>query len=209
MSETSRRFQIVVGVDLSEYAPTVLLHAADQAARHDHPTLHLLTAVSDDHGVWRHPTEAALAEVEADARTKLFGLAQRVLEDAMPDDAKDRWAVRLYVRRGRPDEQLVDLAAEVEADLLVVGRFGHSHGRRRLRRVGSVADTVVVAADCPVLVVHPPRERGSQDAQCPDCVKIRRDTAGETWFCSRHHGDRVGHTMSLIGGPLGRGGTMW
>ena len=90
MSETSRRFQIVVGVDLSEYAPTVLLHAADQAARHDHPTLHLLTAVSDDHGVWRHPTEAALAEVEADARTKLFGLAETMRTDAGRAEATRR-----------------------------------------------------------------------------------------------------------------------
>src|SRR5215470_18351440 len=38
-----RRYRIVVGIDLSEYADIVLEHALDQAARHDAPELHFLT----------------------------------------------------------------------------------------------------------------------------------------------------------------------
>ena len=38
-----RRYRIVVGIDLSEYADIVIEHALDQAARHEAPELHFLT----------------------------------------------------------------------------------------------------------------------------------------------------------------------
>jgi len=52
---------------------------------------------------------------------------------------------------GRPDAAIVWLADEIEAGLVVVGSRGHG-GMRAL--IGSVSDSVVHHADCPVLVVR-------------------------------------------------------
>jgi nucleotide-binding universal stress UspA family protein len=53
---------------------------------------------------------------------------------------------------GRPDAQIVDLAEEIGAGLVVMGSRGLGGMRRAL--VGSVSDSVVRHAHCPVLVVR-------------------------------------------------------
>ena len=57
-----------------------------------------------------------------------------------------------YQREGRADEEIVVLAEEIGAGLIVMG----SRGRGRLRRalLGSVTDAVVRHAHCPVTIVR-------------------------------------------------------
>jgi nucleotide-binding universal stress UspA family protein len=57
------------------------------------------------------------------------------------------------VRSGKAWEQILEIAREVRADLIVVG----SHGRKRLQRalLGSVAEKVVRLSPVAVLTVHP------------------------------------------------------
>ena len=57
-----------------------------------------------------------------------------------------------YVRLGRPVEEIVILADEIDAGLVVVGSRGLGGIRRLL--LGSVSDGVVRHAHCPVLVVR-------------------------------------------------------
>jgi nucleotide-binding universal stress UspA family protein len=64
-----------------------------------------------------------------------------------------------YLRLGRPDEgaitvaeQIVNQAEEIRAGLIVVGSRGLGGIRRAL--MGSVSDSVVRHAHCPVLVVR-------------------------------------------------------
>jgi nucleotide-binding universal stress UspA family protein len=67
--------------------------------------------------------------------------------------------VGVALRAGDPGDEILGLAADLHADLLVVGR----HGRRLVERafLGSVAERVLGRARCPVLVVPsgatPPR----------------------------------------------------
>jgi nucleotide-binding universal stress UspA family protein len=56
-----------------------------------------------------------------------------------------------HVVAGHPVRDIVDLAAELKADLLVIGARGHSAVYERL--VGSRADRIMQLAPCPVLVV--------------------------------------------------------
>ena len=58
-----------------------------------------------------------------------------------------------HTREGFPDEEIVGLAGRLSAGLIVMG----SRGRGRLRRalMGSVSDSVVRHAHCPVMVVRP------------------------------------------------------
>ncbi len=209
MSElTERRFPMVVADDLSEYSDHVLVHAFDQAARTEHPAIHILSVVSDDHGLLHRPTEADLVALEERAKETLVVQVLRLLDDAVPAATRATWQTRLHVRRGRPEEEIIELAAEVGAGLLVLGRFGHSR-RRRLGRLGSIADRVLAHAECPVLLVTGGRETTASDRQCPDCVHVRSESDGERWFCAQHHGERVGYSVLLHGSPLARGGTMW
>lgn len=204
-----RRFPLVVAVDLSDYSDHVLVHAFDQAARIEHPSLHILTVVSDEpHGLFQRPTEAELAAQEERAKAALVDLVLRTLEDAVPASTRERWHTRVHVRRGRPDEQIVELAAEVGAQLVVVGRFGAAP-RRRFGRLGSVADRVLAHAECPVLLVTSERDTTASDRQCPECVRVRAESDGERWFCDQHHGERVGYSAQIRGGAIWRGGLMW
>jgi nucleotide-binding universal stress UspA family protein len=76
-------------------------------------------------------------------------VARRLAEPGM---ATTTLAVRMHVRVGTPADEIVALAKELDADLIVVG----THGRRGVRRLllGSVARAILRHAGCPVLVVR-------------------------------------------------------
>ena len=61
---------------------------------------------------------------------------------------------RATLRTGVPDQEIVGLARDERADLIVIG----THGRGGMDRLllGSVADRVVRLAPCPVLTVRQP-----------------------------------------------------
>jgi nucleotide-binding universal stress UspA family protein len=71
------------------------------------------------------------------------------------DEARKRGiTVRTVVRRGSPSAEIVEVASEEHADLVIIG----THGRGGVSRVllGSVADRVIRTAPCPVLTVRNP-----------------------------------------------------
>jgi nucleotide-binding universal stress UspA family protein len=90
-------------------------------------------------------------------------LTEQDVEDLQPDYA---------TRVGLPAEEIVRYAREHAIDLIVMG----THGREGVMRVvlGSVAETVVRRAPCPVLTVHHP-EREFVVAEEP--VRARRFAA--------------------------------
>lgn len=80
------------------------------------------------------------------------------------DEQLQRWSAqardkglraRVALRTGVPYQEIVALASDELADLLVIG----THGRGGIDRalLGSVADRVVRMAPCPVLTVREPR----------------------------------------------------
>src|SRR5687768_1129144 len=62
-----------------------------------------------------------------------------------------------HLRMGEVDLEIVALAKELGADLIVMGSRGLGGVRRAL--MGSVSDSVVRHAHCPVLVVRPEKNR--------------------------------------------------
>jgi len=166
-----RRYKIVVGIDLSEYADIVIEHALDQAARHDAPELHLLTVAER-----RKPPRDVLKQA-------LWERVYPALETFNRHGTD--WRARIHVRRGKPDIEIAELAADIRADLIVIGQFGLHNGGRRDR---NVPNRVIHRAVCPTLVVGMPEVLDT--SQCPLCCAVREDTEGARWFCADHAGDR-------------------
>jgi nucleotide-binding universal stress UspA family protein len=164
-------FRIVVALDLEQYSQIVLDHALDQAARHRAPDIHFLSVV----------------ERPADVPGVKDQLATLVLP-SLDSIASTEWSARLHVRSGDAAEEIAGLAGELRAHLIVIGRFGVHHPHRH---IGKSASDIIDLAPCPVLAVGLVDDAPELSPQCEDCVKIRRDTHGGTWFCMRHRGDRA------------------
>ena len=180
----------MIALDGSQYAEIVLEHAFDQAARHDTVDLHLITIVAEAGDV--DFTKRWLA------RTTLEGL------DAF-SGRREAWRTRLHVRVGKTEDEIALLAAEVDADLLVIGNYG-VHPQRK-----SIASGIIERATCATLVVGLTGHVVDKDVQCPDCVAVRDDSDGERWFCAAHTSDHELRLSTLVprGGPLSQGGTLW
>jgi nucleotide-binding universal stress UspA family protein len=82
---------------------------------------------------------------EQEARTKLDEQVQRVGQSGGE-------VAEIHARIGRPDAEIVGLADELGAGLIVLGSRGLGSLRRAL--MGSVSDSVVRHAHCPVLIVR-------------------------------------------------------
>jgi len=80
--------------------------------------------------------------------------AESALEDWVGKARAEGLSARAALRSGVPYEEIVALARDERADLIVVG----THGRGGINRalLGSVADRVVRLAPCPVLTVREP-----------------------------------------------------
>ena len=187
---TAPRFRIVIALDLTDYAQIVLEHALDQAVRHDAPDLHFVTVVSDG------------ADLDGVKRT-LAALALPALAGLAMTD----WHAQLHVRRGEGPEQITDLAAEIRAHLLVIGRFGTHHPHRS---IGNTAGRVIELATCPTLIVGLSDQSSDAVAQCPDCVEVRASSEGERWFCAAHVApDGIRLSTSVSRGSSTSTGLMW
>ena len=75
----------------------------------------------------------------------------KVLQRARAMAEESHIKLNTHVIAGHPVRDIVELAKELEVELLVIGATGHSALYERL--IGSRADRIVQLAHCPVLVV--------------------------------------------------------
>jgi nucleotide-binding universal stress UspA family protein len=79
--------------------------------------------------------------------------AQRILDEQVKQvESAGGTVAKAHLRMGRPDEEIVVLGEEIAAGLIVTGSRGLGGIRRSL--MGSVSDSVVRHAHCPVMVVR-------------------------------------------------------
>jgi nucleotide-binding universal stress UspA family protein len=94
-------------------------------------------------------------------------LYEQIQEDSRELLRKESWRVQVaggtvtgsHLRMGKVDLEIVALAEELGADLIVMGCRGHGGIRRVIE--GSVSDGVIRHARCPVLVVRPEKEQAA------------------------------------------------
>ena len=138
--------RILVATDGSREAQLALTTAADLANSTD-SELHVLH-VGELPLVYhpeRHAYRTQYEEQEKEAQQILEAEVERI-------DGAGTTVAQAHVRMGRADEEIVELAQSIDAGLIVMG----SRGQGRLRRalVGSVSESVVRHAHCPVTIVR-------------------------------------------------------
>jgi nucleotide-binding universal stress UspA family protein len=96
--------------------------------------------------------------VEEDLRRSSERRARELLDSEVEKISSLGGSVeRAYLREGGPAQEIVGLAEEMGAGLIVVGSRGFGGIRRAL--MGNVSDSVVRHAHCPVTVVRSEQER--------------------------------------------------
>ncbi len=146
--------KILVATDGSREA-TLAAQSAAQIAYKTYSELHIIYV--RPRSVPLHPGHFLGPEV-AEQRLQreqelLERKAQRILDVQEKEiEAAGGSVAQTHLGIGKPAEEIVALGEELGAGLIVVG----SRGRGRLRRalIGSVSDSVVRHAHCPVLVVR-------------------------------------------------------
>ena len=135
--------KILVATDGSSEAQLAATTAADLAKSTD-SELHVVH-VGELRPTFLAQTEEEPAELQREAR-RLLDEQERRVEEA------GGTVKEAHLRQGRADEEIVDLAEDLGIGLIVMG----SRGRGRIRRalMGSVSDSVVRHAHCPVTIVR-------------------------------------------------------
>ena len=152
--------KILLATDGSEEAQLALSTAVDQA-NSTNSELHLVSV-----GPWSpdpayHNHEASFRWETYEDVVKAIGKeAQQILAEQVKKVEEAGGTVQeAYVRRGRKDQEIVRLAEEIGAGLIVIGSRGRAGVRRAL--MGSVSDSVVRHAHCPVLVVRKQKQQAA------------------------------------------------
>src|ERR671915_630707 len=146
--------KILLATDGSEEAELALLTAVDLANRTD-SELHVVHVGGDYHPgpeIVLSPTllEETLRGLEREARELLDRQVKKI------EDTGGTIAEAHLMMGGRPAQQIVELAEELGIGLIAIGSRGLGGMRRAL--MGSVSDSVVRHAHCPVLVVRRGRQ---------------------------------------------------
>lgn len=114
-------------------AELILLYVVDES------TLEELTRLSG------HERPCLQRDLERTGKTILSAFAKESQDQGI--------AVQTHLRQGLPEEVIMQLAAEKQVDVIVMGKVGGKGYRRSM--LGSVTERVLEASDLPVLVVSP------------------------------------------------------
>jgi nucleotide-binding universal stress UspA family protein len=135
--------KILLATDGSREADLATTTAADLAENQN----------SELHVVYVEPTLPMIGQFADPGPERAEPESRQLLEERVERIRSAGGTVaEAHLRLGRPDDQIVWVAEEIGAGLIVIGSRGHGGVRRAL--MGSVSDSVVRHAHCPVLVVR-------------------------------------------------------
>jgi nucleotide-binding universal stress UspA family protein len=144
--------QAVVGADFGPSGDEAILQGLKFLAGAPGRVLNVLYALDAEDVLEDAERPSALSEQEVLERAPTL-LRERMEQLALANELPfPRERVRTHARIGKAVDAVLQLAAESDADLIIVG----THGRRGIDRLvlGSVAEKLVRTAHCPVLVAR-------------------------------------------------------
>lgn len=175
-------YVILVGMAFDDTDAPALREALRIAALQPRSELHVVHAVVEESA-----TTATAGLVSVDGRLQEAPLEMQRRIEALQSDVPRR--ITGHMRVGGPVGAILRTAADIEADVIVVG----THQRKGLKKLmlGSVASNVLQEAHCPVLIAIPkdhsstPRSEQVEPA-CPACLEARASTNDPNAWCERH-----------------------
>ena len=162
--------RILVPVDFSDTARKALQYAVPFGTAFDAEVM--LLHVIQPYSV---PVELGFLPPEwVDSQQNFVTAAREELDKLCAREIGPRARSQAQVREGLPWQEIIAVAQETRADLIILA----THGRTGLSHVllGSVAERVIRHAPCPVLVVRNPE----RDFVAPATNSVAPPTAGET-----------------------------
>lgn len=139
--------RLLVPVDGSDSSRKASRFALRMASR-EHSEVYALHVIDEENA----EDMARYADVPRDevvARMRLSG--ENYLEDIKEQAREQGVRLRTEIRVGAPHREVLEVAGEIEADLVVMGTVGRRGPRRVL--IGSVTERVIAHSAIPVLVV--------------------------------------------------------
>lgn len=158
--------RILVPLDFSPASMEALDYAVS-LAKQFHAAIHLVHVhPPDEPSSVPGAGHLLLQSAEAIERLneELAGIHRKRVEPFCPENC--------HVRGGRPYQEIIELAREIDADLIVLATRGHTGLKRVL--LGSTAERVVRFASRPVLVVRRRRRKGRGGAGTAAELHIRK-----------------------------------
>ena len=142
--------KILLATDGSEEAALAARTAVDIAQKTD-SELHVVYVGSSLEYVGMGPPQ--IADIPAPAQEQLSAEARELLDAEVEQvKAAGGTVAQAHLGIGAPDREIVELAEKLNVGLIVIGSRGRGGIRRAL--MGSVSDSVLHHAHCPVLVVR-------------------------------------------------------
>jgi len=142
--------RILLATDGSEEAALAVRTAADIAQK-TNSKLHVVYVGPSLEYAGMGPPQ--IADIPAPSQEQLSTEARELLDAEVEQvKAAGGTVAQAHLGLGAPNREIVDLAEKLSAGLVVIGSRGRGGIRRAL--MGSVSDSVVRHAHCPVLVVR-------------------------------------------------------
>jgi nucleotide-binding universal stress UspA family protein len=143
----SRFKTILFCTDFSESADAAFEFALDAAVRRPGSTLYLLHVIHEPDAQFWKSYIAEVDNINADAKKAIDEKIAATYLPRVPQGVQ----MKLEFRIGPDAATILDFAKSAKADVIVMGRQGHSRMGKTL--FGSVAEKIVRKAECAVLVV--------------------------------------------------------
>jgi len=152
--------KILVPYDGSKWADKALKKAIEYAKLLKDPEVTLLYVVPEIHTPPSHDYGMRLPSVKS-TKEYVKELYQKMKSDASEVLIRKKKEftqagvpnVQVRVSIGNPVKQILAIAMDEKADLIIVGSIGRS-GIARLKTIGSVSRSLSERATCPVMIVH-------------------------------------------------------
>ena len=127
-------------------AELALYFRAELTVLHVVPLVPVITSTANELGM----VTATVNQPEASGRTRRE--AEMLLAEVVRDHVPHSVTLHLMVVSGDPAPAILEVAAKLDADAVVIATQGRTGWRRFI--FGSVAERVVRCAECPVLTIH-------------------------------------------------------
>lgn len=201
--DASPRFVVLAAVDDCPLDGEVVRVSANFARASAGGELHVVHVVED----LPPPVAVVPRPIGLGISTPEIVAAARKRLDTLSAEARGQFGGRIveHLAAGSAWRHILQVAIDIQADVILVGTHGRTGVKRML--IGSVAETVVRKASCPVIVVRPKDYHAFVPPEiepvCPDCLRVQRQTGGARLWCEPHS---VSHPHSHVSYELVGGG---